>query len=511
MRPGRLLGKGRSNSSQIMLKGRSELKSRWQVVTGIVLVLALIGTAGAAPTGFSLARYGQSQPTSLKLGLPPTPVAEENYRQGAEAHKRPWIAALEVTSINVMVWLIDRYVRNVDYSHISWDTIKYNFQHGFIWDNDNYGTGFAGHPYHGSQYYNAARSLGLNVWESIPYAAAGYLMWGFIFENDQPSWNDTITTTLGGVSLGEIEYRLSSQVLDDSATGGSRVGREILAFLIDPIRGLNRLIYGDSFRTSAMNAEKREPLHGDLTLSGMLVSDAGNLSQLHFSPGLMFDMVYGMDASGINVDHPFDLIVFNGDVRYSHFQSRGYLTLSTYGPWVAKEWEDKSGDKFVLGLFQHYDYLNNEALAMGGTSTTLGFVSLVPLGQGIELKSSIQAGGLLIGGIRNDYVQIEDRNYNYGVGFTGKADVWLTHPAWGSLNLHFSHFRSWSINAAVPDPADKSRDVLTLFNAEYSFPVTNCWTIAIDYGRFALRQHFDGHPETIRDSSRVGAAVGWHF
>lgn len=487
------------------------MKGRSQAVWIVVLVFALVATAGAAPARFSLDRYSQSPGPALKLGMEPPLAAETSYLQGAEAKKRPWIAALETFSFNIGLWLFDRYALNKDFSHISWSTMKYNLQHGFVWDDDAYSESFIGHPYQGSQFFNTARSLGLNFWESIPYTTAGYLMWGFFLENDQPSYNDTVITTLGGINLGELEYRLSSQVLDDSATGGARIGREILAFLIDPLRGLNRLIYGDMFRMNDINQQKRESLQGNLTFSAMLVSDSKTLSHVHFSPGLTFDMVYGLDSSDIVTDHPFDLIFFTGEFRYSGAQSRGYFNLSTYGQWYAKEWDGKSGQHFALGLFQHYDFLNNEAFQTGGTSTTLGFVSVLPLGRGAELRFSIQAGGLLLSGTRTDYILVDLRDYDYSWGFTGKVDVWLIHPTLGTINLHFKHFQSWSIEAAEPAEADENQDIIDYFSAQYSYPITDTWAICLDFSRFALRQHFEGHPEGHRDSSRIGLAVGYHF
>jgi hypothetical protein len=403
-------------------------------------------------------------------------------------------------------------LRPVCYQREIFPTIKDNFRNGYLWDDDVYAESFFGHPYQGSQFYNSARSLGLNTWESLPYPLVGYFIWGFFFENDQPSWNDQIFDVLGGLNLGELEFRLSSQILDDTATGGNRVFREIMALLVNPVRGFNRIVYGDVSRTSSINRQDREPLHGNMTLGGKLVSDSGDLSRLHFVPALAVDLVYGADSSGIVTGHPFDLIFFNGEFNYSHFRSRTYETLSTYGPWYAWSWDGKSGQSYAVGLFQHYDFLNNEAFQMGGTSTTLGFVSVLPLGGGFALTSSLQAGGLLLGGVRNDFLKISDRDYDYGQGFTGKLDAWLSHPSLGTISLHFSHFLSWGFSGREPTPFDKSHDIVTLFTAQYVVPIGAAWAVSLDYGRYALRQSFEGGPQNVaRDSSRVGAALAWHF
>ncbi len=76
------------------------------------------------------------------------------------------------------------------------------------------------------------------------------------------------------------------------------------------------------------------------------------------------------------------------------------------------------GHKHLLGLFQHYDYLKNEIIHMGGTSLTGGLISLFPLGSRFELNMSLQLGPMLFGASNNKYTLIEQRDYNYGMGAT---------------------------------------------------------------------------------------------
>lgn len=64
--------------------------------------------------------------------------------------------------INMGVWAFDRYIRKADFAYIDFHTIKDNIKHGFVWDNDAMGTNMFMHPYHGSLYFNSARSNGYN-------------------------------------------------------------------------------------------------------------------------------------------------------------------------------------------------------------------------------------------------------------------------------------------------------------------------------------------------------------
>lgn len=80
--------------------------------------------------------------------------------------KRYWLAAAEVTGINVGVQLFDRWVLKSDFAQTTLKDIRNNFKTGFVWDNDLFTTNMFAHPYHGNLYFNAARTNGLSFWES---------------------------------------------------------------------------------------------------------------------------------------------------------------------------------------------------------------------------------------------------------------------------------------------------------------------------------------------------------
>ena len=67
-------------------------------------------------------------------------------------------------------------------------------------------------------------------------------------ENEPPSINDMLATTFGGIELGEITYRLSDLFIDNRSSGAERVGREVLAGILSPVRAFNRIISGEAWR-----------------------------------------------------------------------------------------------------------------------------------------------------------------------------------------------------------------------------------------------------------------------
>src|SRR5262249_19141380 len=82
---------------------------------------------------------------------PPAPVAPP-------PPKRLWGAGGEGPALELIPWAYDRYIADQEWARISTDTVKDNFDTGFVYDHDDFPTNQFGHPYHGSTFFNAARS-----------------------------------------------------------------------------------------------------------------------------------------------------------------------------------------------------------------------------------------------------------------------------------------------------------------------------------------------------------------
>ena len=63
-----------------------------------------------------------------------------------------------------------------------------NIKSGFEWDDDPFGVNQFGHPYQGSNYFNAGRAHGMTFWKSSALAAFGAASWELFgaFDKEQP-------------------------------------------------------------------------------------------------------------------------------------------------------------------------------------------------------------------------------------------------------------------------------------------------------------------------------------
>src|SRR5829696_4140797 len=182
-------------------------------------------------------------------------------------YKFHWLTpSLRVVAADAFNWALARYVMKADWTSKGINDWRKNLKSTPEWDVDGFGVNFYGHPYAGNLYFNVARSNGYSYWGSLPFAIEGSLIWEYFGEKTRPSINDIINTPVSGAFLGEVIYRISSNILDDRTRGGERFLRELVAGLINPPRALNRLTQGKMFRVTMQEVYQKEPLN--IILSG---------------------------------------------------------------------------------------------------------------------------------------------------------------------------------------------------------------------------------------------------
>lgn len=463
---------------------------RIPLLVGLLGIFALTAIPGAGAE-FTLVRRAPVPDVdhAEKLAVPPAGPSVETTPDVHHTH--PWRAALETFVINAGVWAFDRYVQNAPYAHISWSTWKDNFKLGFALDNDSFSQNLFGHPYQGGLYFNAARSMGMNFWTSIPYVFGGSLMWEYLGENTRPSTDDLIYTTIGGTYIGEFTYRMSSQVLDDTATGGNRFWRELLGLVLDPTREVNRILSGAAWRTSSTNGQTHEDLTGNLSLGAVFFDEHPDLPKAKASGALGLDFQYGDWCQCVKAYNPFDLIAFDGTARYGN---KFYLQLSTYAPLFAVQRENAKGQRLLYGLFQDYDYIKNEGLEIGGVAFTGGVLATLPLSPRSTFQAAAQAGSVVWGGSDNIYVHVEDRDYNYEMGPVFKLESSVTVQGLGGLTVRAAHYQLFTVGGA-PTVADRSHDMLTYLKARADVHVYGKTGLRFEYTAFFRHMHFNDHPE----------------
>ncbi len=450
--------------------------------------------------------------------------------------KRPWKAAAEATGINVLVHSFDRFVLNEDFAKVTFKDIGHNFRHAFVWDNDQFSTNLFAHPYHGNLYFNAARSNGMNFWESAPYALGGSLQWEFLGEVEPPALNDLIATTIGGIAIGEITHRISALVLNDKSRGFRRFLREFAATVINPMQGMNRIMSGDAWRVrdeyNLYHDYERIPVDFTITGGYRYLADDGGLFRGESTPFIKFYLEYG-DIFNEEESQPYDY--FTTDATFSFAGNQPLINgLHLMGRlWSTSVYSGKD-IQTQFGIFQHFNYYDSKPVKDGTTLTPYRISEAASFGPGIiyrfsnvgnisRLEQRLFVNGILLGGTKSDYYNIINRDYNMGSGYSIKGNLLMDFPSIGrfSVNMDYYHIYTWKgyegKDLATVNPlylnaqGDKSDAELLVLNPMFVFQLKS--GVGIEFsGSYFIRQTRYKYYEDVRAKTfevRLGLKYGF--
>jgi hypothetical protein len=347
-----------------------------------------------------------------------------------------WIPALETFGADAFTWSIDRYIINADYARIGPSTWKSNIKKGWEWDKDKFGINFIGHPYSGTLSYNAGRANGYNYYQSAAFSVAGSLMWEYFGENTRPSYNDIIYTPINGVFLGEILYRLSSNILDDRTRGIERVSRELLAGIINPIGGLNRLLQGKSFRRTNKEVYQKEPLNISLYGGLHVINDDTKNSFIRGTNSVMANVQFDYGNPFENRSRkPFDFFKLRTEFDFG-VGKKILDNITGYGILFGKN-VSRGKNSLLFGVFQYYDYWDNKIFELGSIGFGGGMFSKVLIGKSSALYTNIHIVAIPFAGNSTRFGPdlSEVRDYDFGNGLGGKFESTLNLGKYATISL----------------------------------------------------------------------------
>jgi len=425
-----------------------------------------------------------------------------------------WNAVNLVVGTNLTVWGFDRFVVNTEFSKIRASTIKANFRNAFVWDNDFFSTNLFLHPYHGAQYFNAARINGNTYWQSLPYTLGGSLMWEMFMENEYPSINDLIATTFGGANIGEVTFRLCDHIIDNRAWGWQRFGRETAAFLVSPVRGVNRILSGQSWKhqQSKGNIMPPLPLNGYAALGFRSLYDDG---QQHDERSSLLTL-----HAGFSYGNPYDE---DNDRPYDYYSAQLYANLFSNQPIIGRvktlgmlysnhlQLKKKYGE-LSWGIFQHFNYFEttsdtnrvkiNPYKLSEAASVGPGLLYKKKFGKNSYLYASFYLSGILLGSSQSDHYRVEDRDYNLGSGFSTKLNLEWAFKERLAIRVNSEDYRIYTWMGSDPNyphvgyrssQGDRSNASLSLgtLNIDYRFCKSMFVGLESSYFyRMTLYKHF---------------------
>jgi hypothetical protein len=371
-----------------------------------------------------------------------------------------------VASANIFNWATSRYIFNFDWARISPKIWKDNLKSGWEWDADRFGINFIGHPHTGSTYFNVARSNGYSYWGSFPFTVAGSFMWEYFGENTRASKNDLINTPISGAFLGEILYRISSNILDDRKRGRERTWREILAGIINPTRALNRFTQKKMFSVTPYDVYQQEPLNIILSIGGHRVNENNKFGTGGTNAIVNLQFEYG-DPFEKRKRKPFDVFRLRLEGRYGDDKQIVDNVLG-YGLLFGKTSSAFKHD-MLFGIFQQFDYWNNKVFELGSLGFGPGIISKIGIGNNSNLFSGLHFAGVPLAGNTTRFGPdtSEFRDYPFGGGFEGRIEERLNLGKWLSIGFngyYYSIYNSEGLKGKTRLGIVKPMVAVRLFN-----------------------------------------------
>lgn len=450
--------------------------------------------------------------------------------------KHPWKAALEAFAINVGVQCFDQFVMNEEFAKISFHSIKHNIETGFVWDNDQFSTNLFAHPYHGGLYFNAARSHGMNFWESVPYSFCGSLMWETTCEIEPPAINDLMATTFGGVAIGEVTHRVSNLVFDDRLSGFPRFMREFLGTLICPIKGLNRILSGDAWRVRGKYYKyhdyQRSPISFSLSAGYRYLADNNTLFRGEGNPYVRFNLVYGNPFDG-ETTKPYDY--FTLDATFGLSSNQPLITgLHLLGRLWSVPVEVSKGTEMEFGIFQHFNYYDSQPVKDGISLVPYRISEAASFGPGIiyrfpqvgnltRFEQRVFLDGILLGGSLTDYYNVIDRDYNMGSGYSVKAISFMEFGKVATFQIGADYYRifTWKgyegKDLATTDPlylnaqGDKGNASLLVLNARFGLALSNRLNLDFNVSNYWRDTHYSYHDDVTSKTFDMSLGLQYKF
>ncbi len=435
----------------------------------------------------------QKSTSDLDMVEPPKLVDEQDYPVRRRSYLYP---AAEIMFGEIAVQMSLRAL-GVTWAQTTREDIKEHLDPStWHFDSDPYSINNGGHPLSGALYYSAARSTGHGFWVSSLYAFGGSAFWELFMENEQPSFNDQITTPFGGVFIGEMMHRASRALL---YPGYGKPGwfRKGVAWVVDPIGSFNRATWGDPWAKTAPPSLYAHVGIG-AQLGSRVIGQNGAGGQLHTNlyveHGLTGDRAF-------QPTRPLD-----------HFELRGSLdatpddfdvALNVRGMLVGKGgWSPRL--RGMTGLFGAFDFDNQEYVRASMLGVGPGATGEVQIGRYGFVESTIAAYAVpwgAAGGIGEREKQ--GRDHHRGPGLAQLFELKAGRRGFGSVR---STTRAYEIAARYAGDDTNEIVVRSTLAAELHLATHHAVGVEGTYGWRRASQS-DGFMSTVSTENSAEARV----
>ncbi|TDO19981.1 DUF3943 domain-containing protein [Pedobacter duraquae] len=394
-------------------------------------------------------------------------------------------AATELFVVQLIPWSYNKFLRGAEFAKLDIKSIGNNLNpRNWEWDDNSFKTNQFGHPYHGNLYYNSFRTNGFSFWQSVPAAFTGSFIWEVAAETNKFAPNDFINTSLGGITLGEMTYRISNKLVNNRATGVKRQLQEVAGLLINPLNGVNRILDGKWGKFRAV-VDTTHKLQAFVNVGSRHFNVKTYQEELRGKQEiyLRLRLLYGdkYEETSAPFDHFSALIELgSGDSTYiNNLQVAGAL----------KTWsmQNNGNAKHLYSVTMNYDFIKNNAFEYGGQSFTFKLISDWNPEAKVRFNTEIGSGIIALGAVQDKYLFYgEGRNYDYCAGINVLAAASMTVNNLFETELNYRGSRFQTING------NPSSYILNTLSADFRAFLSQRFSLAAGVGQYTLNGFFKG-------------------
>ncbi len=325
-------------------------------------------------------------------------------------------------------------------------------------------------------------------------------------EIEPPALNDWVMTSYGGSMLGEMFYRFSNLIIDESATGSERFWRELGAGIFNPGRLFNRLITGKTSRVTNEKLYERQPFVGELAIGGNNVAEGTDFKNGDRNLMITAEIIYGRLFERTSYK-PFSFFRFNGSFNFAGEQPLiGQLRVENI--LTGKSFKMRSG-RFLYGVFGHYDFLNNSVYEIGAASVGLSMGYRSAKNKKVQFIGLLHGSLVLMGGANSDYVPKVEfldsaRTYNMGPGASAKLETFLRFP-FGAISLDYSFWWIHTWDGAMGD------EFIGMLQPKIRIKIYKKWFVGLEWLLYHRVGKYDDFPNRNYRNNEQRLFIGYSF